>query len=86
MGEQQGQYHQRSLEEQERYRQQQSLSASIDPSPVAIQDQSPDALSFPTGPSSMNTTDDEETTTLSQETTLTCRAQKTDTQISSIPS
>jgi len=76
---QQGQYHAYSLEEQERYHQQwqqeQSLSSSTPPSPIAIQDQSPqDVLSYPTDPTfqsqSMNTTDDEETTTLSQETIL----------------
>jgi len=72
--EQQGQhqYHQQSLEEQERYHgqhQEQSLS------PTAIQDQPPDVMSpyrdptFQSQP--MNTPDDEKTTTtLSQETIL----------------
>jgi hypothetical protein len=74
-GQYQYQYHQQSLEEQERYhRQQQSLTPSIPPSPAAIQDQPPDVLPFPTDRTfhsqSMNTTDDEETTTLSRETIL----------------
>jgi hypothetical protein len=68
-GQYQYQYHERSLQEQERYRQQQSPSMS-----AAIQDQPPDALPCPTDPifqsHSMNTTDDEETTTISQETIL----------------
>jgi hypothetical protein len=68
--EQQGQYHyhQRSLEEQERYQ---------SPSPAAIQDQHPpDVLLYPTyrtfQSQSMNTTDEETTmnTTLSDETRL----------------
>ena len=73
---QQGQY---QYQQQERYhhhsQQEQSLSPSIPPSPVAIQDQPPDVMSpYPNDPTfqseSMNTTDDEETTTLPQETTL----------------
>jgi hypothetical protein len=70
-----GQYHhhQQSLEEQERYhrQQEQSLSPSI---PAAIQDQPPDVSLYPTDRTfqtqSMNTTNDEETTTLSRETIL----------------
>ena len=70
------QYHQQSLEEQERYHQEQqrSQSPSIPPPQAAIQDQPQDVLPYPTNrpfqPQSMNTTDDEETTTLSLETTL----------------
>jgi hypothetical protein len=72
----QGQYqkqYQCSLEEQERYhrQQQQSLSPSIPPAPAGIQDQPPD-VPYPTEyqSQSLNTTDDEETTTLSRETIL----------------
>jgi len=66
------QYHQQSLEQQERWQQEQSLS----PSPAAIQDQphTPDVLPYPTDPTfqseSLNTTDNDETTTLSKETIL----------------
>jgi hypothetical protein len=72
--EQQYQYHQQSLEEQERYYRQQQ-EQSVSPSPAAIQDRPPpDVLPYPTDPTfqspSMNTTDDEKTTTLSQETIL----------------
>ena len=75
---QQEQYHLQSLGDQERYhrqQQEQSLSPSIPPSQAAIQDQPPpDLSSYPTDPTfqsqSMNTTDDEETTTLSRETIL----------------
>ena len=56
--EQQGQYHHQSNRCRHQYRCHQA----------AIQDQSPDVLSFQS--QSMNTTDDEETTTLSQKTTL----------------
>jgi hypothetical protein len=71
------QYHQQSIEQQERYhrqwQQEQSLSTSTPPSPTAIQDQPLDVLPYPTDPTfqsqSMNTTDDE-TTTLSRETAL----------------
>jgi hypothetical protein len=75
----QHQFHQQSLEQQERYHgqhQEQSLSPSIPPSPAAIQDQPPDVLPYPTDPTfqseSVNTTEDEEktTTTLSHETIL----------------
>jgi hypothetical protein len=72
----QNQYHQQSLEEQERYHQEQqrSQSRSIPPPQAAIQDQPPDVLPYPTNrpfqSQSMNTTDDEETTTLSLETRL----------------
>ncbi|MFZ0222746.1 MAG: hypothetical protein WAM42_13770 [Candidatus Nitrosopolaris sp.] len=76
-GQYQYQYHQQSLEEQERYhrrQQQQSVSPSIPPSPAAIQDHPPNDLPCPSDPifqsQSMITMDDEETTTLSQETTL----------------
>jgi len=76
--EQQGQYqhHQQPLEEQELYHRQWQQEQSLSPSPVAIQDQPPpDVMSpYPNDPTfqsqSMNTTDDEETTTLSQETIL----------------
>jgi hypothetical protein len=73
-GQYQPQYHQQSLEEQERYRKQQpqALSQSIQPpAPAGIQDQPPD-VPYPTEyqSQSMNTTDDEETTTLSRETIL----------------
>ena len=70
------QYHQQSLEEQERYHwqqheqeQQQSPVPSIPP-PAAIQDQPPGVLPYPTEyqSQSMNTTEDEQTTTLSHET------------------
>jgi hypothetical protein len=71
------QFHQQSSEERERYHrgQQQSLSPSILPSPpAAIQDQAPDVLPYSTDPTfqpeSMNSSDDEKTTTLSQETIL----------------
>ena len=73
---QQGQYHAYSLEEQERYHQQWQQEQSVSPSPpAAIQDQPPqNVLPYPTDRTfqsqSMNTTDDEETTTLSQETIL----------------
>ena len=65
-------YREQSLEQQKRYhRQRESLS----PSPATIQDQPPAVMSsYPTDPTfqseSMNTTDDEKTTTMSQETTL----------------
>jgi hypothetical protein len=63
------QYHQQSLEEQERYHRQWQQEQSLWPSPAAIQNVSPyptDQISQP-----MNTTDDEETTrTLSHETIL----------------
>jgi hypothetical protein len=69
---QQGQY---QYQQQERYhRQEQSLAPSIPRSPAAIQDQPPDVLPYPTNrpfqSQSMNTTDDEQTTTLSRETIL----------------
>ena len=70
-----GQY-QRSLEQQERYHRQWQQEQSVSPSPpAAIQDQPPqNVLPYPTDRTfqsqSMNTTDDEETTTLSQETIL----------------
>ena len=76
---QQGQYqHQRSLEEQERLRQgqqEQSMSPSIPLSPTTIQDQPPpDALPYPTDRTfhsqPVNTSEDDLTTTLSQETRL----------------
>ena len=77
---QQGQYQhrQQSLEEQERHhrqQQEQSPLPSIPPSPAAIQDQPPPVvLPYPTDRTvqspSMNTTDNEQTTTLSQETRL----------------
>ena len=67
------QYHEQSLEEQERYQQQQQQSMSPLIPPSAIQDHPPDDLPCPNDPTfqspPMNTTD-EETTTLSQETTL----------------
>jgi hypothetical protein len=68
------QYHQQSLEKQERYHRQQE-PPSIPPSPAAtIQDQPPDVLPYPTDRTfrsqSTDTTDDEETTTLSRETIL----------------
>jgi hypothetical protein len=60
-------YHQQSLEEQERYHRQWQQEQSVLPS-AAIQDQAPDVSPYPTDPAfqseSMNTTDDEETTTL----------------------
>jgi len=70
------QYHQQSLEEQERYHRQWqlSLSPSLLASPAAIQDSPSDVLPYPTDGTlqsqSMNTTDDEERTTLSRETIL----------------
>src|SRR5215469_1810550 len=73
--------HQRSLEEQERYHRQLqlSLSPSILPSPAAIQDQPPDVQPYPTDQTfqsqSMNTTDNDETTALSQETILKAHVQ-----------
>ena len=61
----------------ERYhpQQEQLLSPSIQPSPAAIQDPPPDVMSpYPSDPTaqsqSVNTTDDEKTTTLSHETIL----------------
>jgi hypothetical protein len=66
------QYHQQSLEEQERYHREQQRSQS--PSIPPPQDQPPDVLPYPTNrpfqSQSMNTMDDEETTTLSLETRL----------------
>ena len=69
------QHHQQSFGEQERYHRQWQQEQSLPPSPAAIQDQPPpDLSSYPTDPTfqsqPMNTTDDEETTTLSQETIL----------------
>ena len=74
-GAQQRQY---QNQQQERYHRQQpeeqSLSPSIPPSPAAIQDQPHDVLPYPTDRTfqshSMDTTDDEETTSLSRETML----------------
>jgi hypothetical protein len=67
-------YHQQSLEEQERYHRRWQQGPSIPSPTAAIQDQPPDVLPGPTDLSfqsqSMNTTDDEEKTTLSQETRL----------------
>jgi hypothetical protein len=61
------QYHQQSLEEQERNRWQQQETLSTSTPPVATYDPLPN----PTDQISMNATDDEETiTTLSQETML----------------
>jgi hypothetical protein len=70
--EQQGQYqhHQQSLEEQKRYHQQWQQKQSLSPSPATIQDQPADVMSPTFQSQSTNTTDDEETITLSQETTL----------------
>src|SRR5215467_702265 len=72
--EQQGQYqyHEQSLEEQERY---QLPSPSIPPSPpAAIQDQAPGVLPYPTDRTfqsqPVSTSQDVQTTTLSQETRL----------------
>jgi hypothetical protein len=67
------QYHQHSLEEQERYNRPQQ-EQSVSQSPATIQDQPPDVMSpYPNDPTfqseSMNTMDDEETATQSQETT-----------------
>jgi hypothetical protein len=72
--EQQGQhqFHQQSLEQQERYHGQHQ-EQSLPPSPAAIQDQPPDVLPYLTDRTSqsMNTSEDvEKTKTLSQETTL----------------
>ena|SRR5215469_305221 len=65
----QHQYHQQSLEQQERYHRQ---LESLSPSSAAIQGQRPDVLSYPTDRAfqsqSTDTTDDENTTTLSHET------------------
>jgi len=63
------QYNQQSLEERERYHRQHQQSQSIPPSSATMQDQSPDVMSpYPNDPTfqsqSMNTTDDEKTTTL----------------------
>ena len=69
----QSQYHQQSLEEQERYHRQWRQEQSLSPSPATIQDKPPDVMSpYPNDSTfqSMNTTDDEETTTLSQGTIL----------------
>jgi hypothetical protein len=65
-------------QQQERYhrqwQQEQSLSTSIPRSPAKIQDQLPDVSPYPTDRTfqfqSMNSTEDEETTTLSQESRL----------------
>src|SRR5262249_14307516 len=73
---QQGQYqhHQQPLEELELYHRQWQQEQSLSPSPETIQDQPPDVQPHPTDQTfqsqSMNTTDDEQTTTLSQETIL----------------
>ena len=71
---QQGQYHfhQQSLGEQERYHRQWQLEQSLSLSPTAIQNQPPqDVLPYPTDQTFQSqSTDDEKTTTLSQETTL----------------
>ena len=72
---QQGQYQYQQQERHHRQQQEQWLSPSIPRSPAAIQDQPPAVLPYPTDRTfqsqSMNTTDDEKTTTtLSQETRL----------------
>ncbi len=69
------QYHQQSLEEQERYHRQWQQGQSMSPSPAAIQDQPPDVMSLypndrPFQSQSINTMDNEETVSLSQETIL----------------
>ena len=70
-GQGQHQYHEQSLEQQERYHRQ---LESLSPSPAAIQDQPPDVQPYPPDQTfqsqSMNTTDNDETTTMSQETIL----------------
>ena len=70
--EQQGQHHQQSLEEQERYHRQWQQEQSLSPSPLAvIQDQTQDVLPYPTDAAqSMITSVNEQTTTLSRESTL----------------
>jgi hypothetical protein len=65
-------YHQQSLEEQDRYHRQQQ-EQSLSPSPATVQDEPPpDILAYPTDLTfqsrSKNTTEDDQTTTLSQET------------------
>ena len=68
------QYHQQSLENKSDIIGSGSRSNHCRQSPAAIQDQPPDVLPYPTDRTfqsqSMNTTDDEKTTTLSQETIL----------------
>jgi hypothetical protein len=71
---QQGQYqHQQQEQYHRQWQQEQSMSPSIPPSRTAIQGQPLDVMSpYPNDPTfqsqSMNTSEDEETTTLSQET------------------
>jgi hypothetical protein len=67
---QQGQYQYQQQERYHRQQQEQSLSPSIPPSPAAIQDQPRDPTDRTFQSQSTDTTDDEETTTLSRETTL----------------
>src|SRR5215469_12340168 len=61
-------------QQQERYHPQWQQEQSLSPLPTAIQDHHLDVLPYPTDRTfqsqSVNTTDDEKTTTLSQETTL----------------
>ena len=70
------QYHEQSLEEQERYHRQWQQEQSLSPSPAKIQDQPPpDVMSpYPNDPTfqsqPVSTSEDDQTTTLSQETRL----------------